>query len=73
MPGEPTCLSELLMLIKTSVRNLCQHNYYCTQYCHFVNITQISDVIRRLCFGKSDGIDNLHSDNFKHGTGHIFH
>ena len=31
------------------------------------------DVIKKLRFGKSDGIDNLYSDNFKHGTGNFFH
>ena len=73
MPSEPTYLSELQMRVKTSVPNICQHNYYCMQHCHFVNSTQISDCIKRLRFGKSDGVDNLHSDNFKHGTSHIFH
>ena len=73
VPSEPTCLSELLMRIDTSVLNVCQHNYFCIQHCHFVNSTQISDVIKRLRFGKSDGIDNLYSDNFKHGTGYFFH
>ena len=37
-----------------------QHNYLCIQHCHFVNSTQISDVIKRLRFAKSDGIDNLY-------------
>ena len=73
VPSEPTCLSELLMRIDTSVRNVCQHNYFCIQHCHFVNSTHISDVIKRLRFGKSDGIDNLYADNFKHGTGYFFH
>ena len=73
VPSEPTCLSELLMRIDTSVRNVCQHNYFCIQHCHFVNSTQISDFIKRLRFGKSDGIDNLYSANFKHGTGYFFH
>ena len=59
------------MCIDTSVRNVCQHNDFCIQHCHFVNSTQISDVIKRLRFGKSDGIDNLYSDNFKHGTGYF--
>ena len=72
VPSEPTCLSELLMRINTSVRNVFQHNYLCIQHCHFVN-TQICDVIKRLRFGKSDGIDNLCSDNFKHGTGYFSH
>ena len=62
MPSEPTYLSELLMHVKTSVRNISQHNYYCIQHCHFVNSTQISDVIKRLRFGKSYGVDNLYSD-----------
>ena len=48
-----------------------QNNYFWIQHCHFVNSTQISDVIKRLRFGKSDGIDNLYSDNFKHGTGYF--
>ena len=52
------------MRIKTSVRNVCQHNYFCIQHCHFVNSTQISDVIKRLLFGKADGIDNLYSRQF---------
>ena len=65
VPSEPTCLSELLMRIYTSVRNVCQYNYFCIQHCHFVNSTRISDVIKRLRFGKSDGIDNLYADNFK--------
>ena len=56
------------MRIKTYVRNVCQHNYFPIQHCHFVNSTQISDVIKILRFGKSDGIDN-----FKHGTGYFFH
>ena len=73
LPSEPTCLSELLMCINTSVLNVCQHNYFSIQHCHFVNNTQISDVIKRLRFGKSAGIDNLYSDNFKHGTDHFFH
>ena len=73
VPSEPTCLSELLMRIKASVRNVCQHNYFCIQHCHFVNSTTISDFIKRLRFGKSDGIDNLYSDNFNHGTGYFFH
>ena len=71
MPSEPTCLSELLMRINTSVRNVCQHKYFCIQHCHFVNSTQISDVIKRLRFGKSDGIDILYSDNSKHDTSYF--
>ena len=63
VPSEPTCLSELLMRIKTYVSNACQHNYFRIQHCHFVNSTQISDVIKRLRVGKSDCIDNLYSDN----------
>ena len=39
--SEPTYLSELLMRVKTSVRNIYQHNYYYMQHCHFVNSTQI--------------------------------
>ena len=64
VPSEPTYLSELQMRVKTSVRNICQHNYYCMQHCHFVYSTQISDVIERLRFGKSDGVDDLYSYNF---------
>ena len=60
VPSEPTCLSELLMRIKTSVHNICQHNYYCIQQCYFVNSTQIYDVIKRLRFGKSDEIEHLY-------------
>ena len=71
--SEHTCLSELLMCIKTYERNICQLNYFCIQHCLFVNSTQIFGVIKRLRFCKSDGIDNLYSDNFKHGTGHVFH
>ena len=63
VPSEHTYLSDLLMHIKTSVHTICQHNYYCIQHCHFVNSTQISDVTKRL--RKSDGVDNLYSDNFK--------
>ena len=73
VPSEPTCLSELLMHINTFVRNVYQPNYFCIQHCHFVNSTQISDVIKSSVFGKSDGIDNLYSDNLKHGTGYFFH
>ena len=73
MPSEPAYLSELLMRVKTSVRNICQHNYYCMQHCDFVNSTQISDIIKRLRFGKSDGVDDLYSDNFKHVTSFLFH
>ena len=61
------------MCVKTLVRNICQHNYYCIQHCYFVNSSQIPDVIKRLRFGKSDGVDNLYSDNFKHGTAHFSH
>ena len=46
VPSEPTCLSELLMRINTSVRNVCQHDYFCIQHCYFVNGTQISDVFK---------------------------
>ena len=46
------------MRVKSSVRNICQHNYYCKQHCHFVNSTQISDVIKRLRLGKLDGVDD---------------
>ena len=53
--------------------NICQHNYFCIQHCHFVNSTQIADVIKRLRFGRSDEINYLYSDNFKHGTGNFFH
>ena len=60
VPSEPTYLSELLMRVKTSVRNICQHNYYCIQHCHFLNSTQISDDIKRLRFGKSDRVNNLY-------------
>ena len=73
VPSEHTCLSELLMRIDTSVRIVCQHNYFCIQHCHFVNRTQISDVIKILRFGMSDSITNLYSDNFKHSTGYFFH
>ena len=66
-----TCKS--FISVKASVRNICQHNYYCMQHCHFVNSTQISEVIKRLRFGKSDGVDDLYSDNFKHGTSLLFH
>ena len=61
------------MRMDTSVCNVCQHNYFCIQHCHIVNSTQISDDIKRLRFDKSDGIDNLYSDNFKHGTGYFCH
>ena len=71
--SEPTYLSELLMRVQTPVRNICQHNYDSTQHCHFVNSTQISHVIKRLRFGKLDGVDNLYSDNFKHGPSHFCH
>ena len=64
VPSEPTCLSVLLMHIDTSVRYVCQHNYFYIQHCHFVNSTQISDVIKRLSFRKADGIDNLYSRQF---------
>ena len=60
VPSEPTCLSELLMRVKTSVHNIWQHNYYCIQHFHFVNSTQMYDVIKRLRFGKSDRVDNLY-------------
>ena len=46
VPTEPTYLSELLMYVKTSVRNICQHKYYYMKHCHFVNSTKISDVIK---------------------------
>ena len=72
MLSEPTYLSELQMRVKTSVRHTCQHNYYCMQHCHFVNSTQITDVIKRLGFGKTDGGDNLYPDNVKHGTSLLF-
>ena len=73
VPSEPTCLSVLLMRINTSVRNICQNYDFCIQHSHVVNSTQISDVIKRLRFGKSDGVANLYSDNLKHGTGQFFH
>ena len=73
VPCEPTCLSELLMRIKIYVRYLCQHTDFCIKHSHFVNSTQIFDVIKRLRFVKSYGIDNLCSDNFKHYTGYFFH
>ena len=73
VPSEPTCLSELLMRSNTSVRNVCQLHFFCIQHCYFVNSTHISDVIKSLRFGKSDGIDNLYSDNLKPGTGYVFH
>ena len=53
VPSEPTCLSELLKRIDTSVRNVCPHNYFCIQHCHFVYSTQISDVIKRLYSDKN--------------------
>ena len=28
VPSEPTCLSDVLMRMKTSVRNISQHNYF---------------------------------------------
>ena len=46
------------MHIKTNVRNVCQHNYYCIQHYHFVNNTEISNAIKRLRIG------NLYPDNF---------
>ena len=46
MPSEPNGLSELLMHIKTSVRNVSQHHYFCIQHCHFVNSTRISDDLK---------------------------
>ena len=61
------------MRVKTSLRNICQYNDYCMQHCHFVNSTQISYVIKRLRFGKSDRVDNSYSDNFKHGISHFIH
>ena len=68
VPSEPTYLSELQMSVKTSVRNICQHNYYCMQHFHFVNSTQIYDVIIRLRFGKSDGVDDLYTHQFLHAA-----
>ena len=61
------------MRINTSVRNVREHNYFSIQHCHLVNSTKIYDVIKGLRFGKSDCIDNLYSDNFKHDTGYFFH
>ena len=46
------------MRVMTSVHNMCQHNYFCMQHCHFVNNTQIYDVIKRLRYSKSDGVDD---------------
>ena len=46
--SESIYLSELLMRIDTSLRNVCQHNNFCIQHCHFVNSTHISDVSKRL-------------------------
>ena len=39
---------------------------------YYVNSTQISDIIKRLHFGKSDRVDDLYSDTFKHGTSLLF-
>ena len=39
---------------------------------YYVNSTQISDIIKRLRFGKSDRVDDLYSDTFKHGTSLLF-
>ena len=59
------------MRIKTSLRDVCQHNYYCIQHCRFVNSTKISDVIK-ICVLASQTEFIIYT-HFKHGTGNFFY
>ena len=56
--------------IKADINNVCfSNNYSCGSfYDHTVYRINVVNAIRPLCAGKSDGVDDICSDNLKHAT-----
>ena len=56
--------------IKADISNVClSNNHSCGSfYDHTVYPINVVNAIRSLCAGKSDGVDDICSDNLKHAT-----
>ena len=56
--------------IKADINNVClSNNHSCGSfYDHTVYRINVVNAIRSLCAGKSDGVDDICSDNLKHAT-----
>ena len=56
--------------MKSDINNVClSNNHSCGSfYDHTVYCINVVNAIRLLCAGKSDGVDDMCSDNLKHAT-----
>ena len=63
-------LSHMYDSIKADINNVClSNNHSCGSfYDHTVYRINVVNAIRSLCAGKSDGVDDICSDNLKHAT-----
>ena len=60
--------------IKADINNVClSNNHSCGSfYDHTVYRINVVNAIRSLCAGKSDGVDDICTDNLKHTTDRYF-
>ena len=70
MTSDLSELSHMYDSIKADINNLClSNNHSCGSfYDHTVYRINVVNAIRSLCAGKSDGVDDICSDNLKHAT-----
>ena len=63
-------LSHMYDSIKADINNVClSNNHSCGSfYDHTVYRVNVVNAIRSLCAGKSDGVDDICSDNLKHAS-----
>ena len=70
MTSDLSELSHMYDSIKAFINNVClSNNHSCGSfYEHTVYRINVVNAIRSLCAGKSDGVDDICSDNLKHAT-----
>ena len=73
VPSNPVQMTELFMRIKESISSACITLSDNNQHCHSINSAHVITVIKSLHAGKSDQIDKLYSDSFKHATDYFIH
>lgn len=68
-----TGTAHMLHDINCSIKNVCFTDSSAHQHCHFLNSADVIKAIMSLRAGKTDPIDKLYSDNFKHYTDYLIH
>ncbi len=73
VPSDPDYLPQLLMRIDKSIVKECVNKHDGIHHNHNIDSIHVRHAVRSLGAGKTDGIDNLYSDNFKHATDYFIH